>query len=856
MAATNDPEHLPAGWTLHLKVQKTGRKIRYYKNLVTGKRFFYKDDLLQYVGMESTQGNKPQPTNSPSKRRSEYSGTKHMPKENECSEWLPDGWVMELKTRKSGSSIGRPYKVFIDPLTGCKFLSKAGVLRHLESVKQQKHASKLEKTSTGTRSSSKAAVRSTVNDLPPGWIKETRTRKTACGIKNDPYYTDPVSGIIFRSKKDVLRYLETGEISRYAFKLAKSGIDDKTLTSTAAKGQKLKQTVTSRQPSEGKASLNECSSALPEAEAFKKRRSKRLSTEIDLNGAPTAEVFPEKMVIQKGTGTKEITSLGCSSLPKSTGSKRYQGKKILADSLPVPTTTNCLQGQNLLERGMECSSRKSLNNSSISKNKKKLNLPRRSSKRLAGHEPELVVNWDSTTCSPKIATTKSRKSEAIPAGGLTSDGLSDKASEQLKVGIVKEHTNCMSFEQNLQSHGEASKNLVIPGEQPQKFDSAKTDDVDVPRDKILQENEIGKSRNKKTRINSIKSKNKQELNLPRRSSKRLSGLEPELVSNLMFNDQSCGNVTRNSSRCEATTGLTDGVSQQLGDLHETTGVEHHDSTGIKCQSHGESSNKNQRDLEAQAVFAGVAHHDSTGIKCQSHGESSNKNQRDLEAQIVFAGVAHHDYTGIKCLSHGESSNKNQRDLEAQTVFAGVAHHDYTGIKCLSHGESSNKNQRDLEAQTVFEGEPQKLENENMDTGKPEDQPQNLETEKMNNENAESQFFPFGNSWPDPCLEFAYKTLTGAIPVEDNLTFQDYIQNQHVQIDGASGLSDLSMPSYFESDILFQFDAQEKPPASQQQFSVNQSLLPSGSASSPRCSSIASQQPCLEGNKGFHGKVKS
>ncbi|KAK2664635.1 hypothetical protein Ddye_003209 [Dipteronia dyeriana] len=846
MAAMNDPEHLPAGWTLHLKVQKTGRKIRYYKNLVTGKRFFDKDDLLQFVGMESTQGNKPQPTNSPSKRRPEYSGTKHIPKEDECSEWLPDGWVMELRTRKSGSSIGRPYKVFIDPLTGCKFLSKPGVLRYLESVKQKKRASKQEKTSTGTCSSSKAAVRSTVNDLPPGWIKETRTRKTARGIKNDPYYTDPVNGIIFRSKKDVLRYLESGEISRYAFKLAKNGIDDNTLTSTAGKRQNLKQTVTSRQPFEGKASLNECSSALPEAEAFKKRRSKRLSAEIDLNGSLTAEVFPEKMMIQKGTGTKEITSLGCSSLPKSTGSKRYQGEKILADSLPVPTPTNCLQGQDLHERGMECSSRKSLNNSSITKNKKKLNLPRRSSKRLAGHEPELVVNWDSTKCSPKIATTKSRKSEAITAGGLTSNGLSDKASEQLKVEPVKEHTNwdstkcspkiattksrkseaipaggltsnglsdkafeqqkvgpvkeltnCMSFEQNLQSHEEACKNLVIPGEQLQKFDSAKTDDgksepcpflpignsnldlclefafksltgeipvdavsapaVDVPQDKILQENEIGKSRNRKTRINSIKSKNKQELNLPRRSSKRLSGFEPELVSNVMFNEQSCGNVTRNSSRCEATTGLADGVSQQLGDLHETTGVAHDDSTGIKCQSHGESSNKNKRDLEVQ---------------------------------------------------------------------------------------------------TVFEGEPQKLENEKMDTGKPEDQPQNLETEKMNNENAESQFFPFGNSWPDPCLEFAYKTLTGAIPVEDDLTFQDYIQNQHVHIDGASGLSDLGMPSYFESDILFQFDAQEKPPASQQQFSVNQSLLPSGSASSPRCSSIASQQPCLEGNKGFHGKVKS
>lgn len=32
------------------------------------------------------------------------------------------------------------------------------------------------------------------------------------------YYTDPNSGYVFRSKKDVIRYLETGEMSKYAFK--------------------------------------------------------------------------------------------------------------------------------------------------------------------------------------------------------------------------------------------------------------------------------------------------------------------------------------------------------------------------------------------------------------------------------------------------------------------------------------------------------------------------------------------------------------------------------------------------------------------------------------------------------------
>ncbi|RVW16401.1 Methyl-CpG-binding domain-containing protein 13 [Vitis vinifera] len=60
--------------------------------------------------------------------------------------------------------------------------------------------------------------RSTADGLPAGWIKEIKIRMNENGIRRDPYYTDPVSGYVFRSRKDVFRYLKTGEISRHAFK--------------------------------------------------------------------------------------------------------------------------------------------------------------------------------------------------------------------------------------------------------------------------------------------------------------------------------------------------------------------------------------------------------------------------------------------------------------------------------------------------------------------------------------------------------------------------------------------------------------------------------------------------------------
>ncbi|KAG6716784.1 hypothetical protein I3842_04G065700 [Carya illinoinensis] len=63
--------------------------------------------------------------------------------------------------------------------------------------------------------------RSSVDCLPPGWNVEVRLRKNG---KRDKLYTDPVSGYVFRSMKDVSRYLETGKLGRLAFKPKGKGI--------------------------------------------------------------------------------------------------------------------------------------------------------------------------------------------------------------------------------------------------------------------------------------------------------------------------------------------------------------------------------------------------------------------------------------------------------------------------------------------------------------------------------------------------------------------------------------------------------------------------------------------------------
>lgn len=65
--------------------------------------------------------------------------------------------------------------------------------------------------------------------LPKGWITELRTRETGASAgTTDKYFFDPVSENRFRSKIDVFKFLETGNIRRLSSKRKKEDPDDKT----------------------------------------------------------------------------------------------------------------------------------------------------------------------------------------------------------------------------------------------------------------------------------------------------------------------------------------------------------------------------------------------------------------------------------------------------------------------------------------------------------------------------------------------------------------------------------------------------------------------------------------------------
>ncbi|GMQ05315.1 hypothetical protein CsSME_00050392 [Camellia sinensis var. sinensis] len=204
-------------------------------------------------------------------------------------------------------------------------------------------------------------VRVTTKGLPPGWIKEIRIQKKANKTRRDPYYTDPASGYVFRSQKDALRYLETGDISSCATKPTKRD--------------------------EVKFLNGETSVSLPSAGHYTTRRQLFTGTE---NNAPSSF---------------ETTD--------AEGSQKRQCTSVSADNGTVSTpSTEILQEENLEKKSIE--NKRNIKRQCIPKVKKELDLPRRSSKRLEELKLKTVANCVLSEEAHGAAAGKSGETEVKP----------------------------------------------------------------------------------------------------------------------------------------------------------------------------------------------------------------------------------------------------------------------------------------------------------------------------------------------------------------------------------------------------------------------------------------------------------
>ncbi|KAE8777496.1 hypothetical protein D1007_49728 [Hordeum vulgare] len=168
--------------------------------------------------------------------------------------WLPDGWIINVRHGDDGST----YRYYTSPVsdytfstdmealdylfsemderileseacaednelhfyvhrpTGMRFFSKEDVLRYVNEGKISGCDVK-GLCDTISEDNILAQVEFNPDGLPKGWVKELVFRKCNDGIRKDPYYTDPVSHLLFRTLKSAISYLQTGEISKHAY---------------------------------------------------------------------------------------------------------------------------------------------------------------------------------------------------------------------------------------------------------------------------------------------------------------------------------------------------------------------------------------------------------------------------------------------------------------------------------------------------------------------------------------------------------------------------------------------------------------------------------------------------------------
>ncbi|GMJ06533.1 hypothetical protein HRI_004322500 [Hibiscus trionum] len=323
---------------------------------------------------------------------------------------LPPGWKVEVKQRRNG----KKDKCYYAPCGELRFFSRAEVTRYLKKCGSKTE----EKDKVSAKQSSKNVTveKAEAEGLPPGWTKEVRITKTANRVRRDPFYTDPVSGYVFRSMKDALRYVETGELGKLAFKPKEKGSNNEDLEEHDI----CEPVIVESQ----KVAVNGTTDEI--------ERQTVTTEHVSNSSGITRE---EEMLTSASTGEQ-------TSLSKHSPDQRKAGEGAeLSSSNPFEAKGSEQMEQKDSEESVHASGNAVgvLSDKQLRKIKKDVNVPRRASKRLAG------VTLDT---APELKTTRARRSSinqsSVPDGAENSSpgNCINRASEHPDLRGSSWETNC------------------------------------------------------------------------------------------------------------------------------------------------------------------------------------------------------------------------------------------------------------------------------------------------------------------------------------------------------------------------------------------------------------------------------
>jgi len=323
----------------------------------------------------------------------------------------------------------------------------------------------------------------------------------------------------------------------------------------------------------------------------------------------------------------------------------------------------------------------------------------------------------------------------------------------------------------------------------------------VPEDKLLLE--VGETRKEIKRAGLRKSKNKNDINLPRRASKRLAGIPlaptPELkaITRVRRAAVEPGNEIIASTSEQASCGELDTKlnTKNAFDTSKSTEmpVESNESKhGIVDMEHaGKAGSGKEGDEKHECAVVS-----SPGkLTSAEHGGKIETANNSGEKPVLPFNLPLEELWQDPCIAFAiKTLTDAPVDSDSIKVSPGSSNNEFLGMAALDEhaGREDIGNNGNLFIPEHARG----VETSNKADEKPVS-PLNL---------------PFADVWSDPCIEFAIKTLTGAIPLDFDVV-QDCLPQQagSLQQQQSSGFTLPKVGEFCQAEFLCQqFGTSEKP----------------------------------------------
>ncbi|KAJ6748012.1 hypothetical protein OIU79_029192 [Salix purpurea] len=339
----------------------------------------------------------------------------------------------------------------------------------------------------------------------------------------------------------------------------------------------------------------------------------------------------------------------------------------------------------------------------------------------------------------------------------------------------------------------------------EKSGSVKAED---PLQAVLQDKpsvEVGETKMESKKTGVRKSRKKTDLNLPRRASKRLAGIPlaptPELKATTRARraalEPSNGIIASTSEQASCGDPDTDLNIKHAFDTSKSTEIlvdsyeSKHDNVDVEHA--GKQGSGKERDKKRQCDVASPPGNLATG---EHAGKIETSNTGDEKQGLPF-DLPLEELWQDPCIAFAIKTltGTSVDDSDSIKVSSGSSNNEFVGMATLDNhaGKEGSVNNGNLFI--------------------PEEHARAVGTSNKADEKSVSPLvLPFADAWSDPCIEFAIKTLTGALPLDFDMV-QDYLplQVSSSPQQESSGFTLPNVGEFCQTEFLCQqFGTSEKP----------------------------------------------